>query len=246
MAKSLPMKLKKEPLIEAVFEIRFEGATSLLSNLLLGHLMAKLGNMPVQKLPAADIPEQLRDHSPAFKYSPLFQLKWNKNLILVGDRMCAVTCSSPYEGWINFKEVILEITEYLEKCGLLAKIERYSLKYVDLIEAESTAEQLDMIDLDLKLGTQQVKEDAVNIRVELPRKSFLHAVQIMSNSVLEENGKQTKKGILLGIDSIANDPSADFWRSLPDNLEAIHTANKELFFEFLKDKTIRSLEPIYE
>ncbi|VVC75975.1 hypothetical protein AQUSIP_12760 [Aquicella siphonis] len=102
-----------------------------------------------------------------------------------------------------------------------------------------------MIDLDLKLGAQQIKKDAVNIRVELPRESFLHAVQIMTNSILEENGKQTKMGILLSIDSIANAPSTDFWKSLPDNLEIIHTANKELFFEFLKEKTIDSLEPIY-
>lgn len=245
MTKPLPKKLKKEPLIEAVFEVRFQGAP-LLSNLLLGHLMTKFGNMPVQKLPAADIPEQLREHSQAFKYSPIFQIKLDKNFILIGDRMCAVTSSTPYQGWIEFKKHILEVTKYLEKCGLLTKIERYSLKYVDLIEAESTEEQLNLIDFDLRLGREKIEKEAVNIRIELPRRNFLHAVQIISNSVLEEVGKQTKKGILLNIDSIANNPSADFWESLSDNLEAIHTANKELFFEFLKDQTISSLEPIYD
>ncbi len=245
MNKPLPKKLKKEPLIEAVFEIRFQGA-SLLSNLLLGHLMTKFGNMPVQKLPAADIPEQLREHSPTFKYSPIFQLKLDNNFILIGDKMCAVTSSTPYEGWANFKKHILEVAEYLEKCNLLTKIERYSLKYVNLIEAESTAEQLSLIDFDLKLGKEKVKEDAVNMRVDLQRKTFLHAVQIISNSIVEENGNQTKKGILVSIDSIATNLTPDFWKSLAKNLENIHTVNKELFFEFLKDQTIRSLEPIYD
>jgi uncharacterized protein (TIGR04255 family) len=246
MVKSLPRKLQKEPLIESVFEVRFEGSTPLLANILLGHIMAKLGNMPVQKLPVADIPEPLRGHNPGFKYLPLFQLEWGKFFILVGDRMCAVTSRPPYQGWQIFKNEILKITEYLKTCGLLARIERYSLKYVDLIEAESTENQLSMIDFDLKLGSQQVKKDAINIRVELPKESFLHAVQIISNGIVEENGKKTKKGILISIDSIASNLPTDFWTSLPSNLEAIHTANKEMFFEFLKDETIRSLEPIYD
>lgn len=246
MSKRLPKKLGKEPLIEAIFEVRFQGA-SFSSNLLLGSLVAQLGNkVPIKKLPALDIPQQFRDQNPAFRYSPLFQLTWNEYSILIGDWMCAITNGFPYTGWENFKKTILEIAAHLKSFGFIEKIERYSLKYVDLVEAASTKEQLSLIKLELKLGDHQVEEDAINLRVELPKDSFLHVVEMVSNTIVKENEKPARNGVLINIDSIANEPFTDFWESLPNNLEKIHTANKELFFDFLKEKTLVSLEPIYD
>jgi uncharacterized protein (TIGR04255 family) len=244
-SKPLPKKLGKEPLIEAIFEIRFQGA-SLASNLLLGYLMSKLGNnLPVKKSPALDIPEQLRSQNLAFKYSPLFQVSWGKYSILIGDWMCAITNSVPYQGWRDFKKAIMEIVQHLQACGFIKKIERYSLKYVDLIEASTTEQQLALIKLDMKLGDYDVKDNPLNLRVELSKNSFLHVVEIISNTILADESKP-KNGILVNIDSIANNPLEDFWESLSDNLELIHKANKELFFNFLKEETLISLEPSYD
>lgn len=244
--KSLPKKLGKEPLIEAIFEIRFPGG-SLVSNRLLGYITTKLDKgLPIKKLPAMDIPEQLRARNVNFKYSPLFQISWGQYAILIGDCMCAVTNGYPYQGWKNFKKAIIDITELLRDCGLINNIERYSLKYVDLVEASTTKEQIASIKLDLRLGGYAVKEEPINLRVELPKKPFLHVVEIVSNAIVAEENKPERNGILINIDSIDNAPPVNFWEVLSENLELIHEANKELFFGFLEKDTLISLEPTYD
>ncbi|CZH22141.1 Uncharacterised protein [Legionella pneumophila] len=245
MNKAIPKKLNVEPLVEAVFEIRFQGS-SLASNALLGYLISKLGNLSLTRLPASDIPQLLREQNPNFKYLPLFKASWKEYSILIGDWMCAITTNIPYPGWDNFKATIMELAEYLENSKLISKVERYSLKYVDILEAEKTQEQLDLIKFQIQLGDYDIKKEPINLRIELSENHFLHVVQIISNSILEERGKTIKKGLLINIDSLVNNPTNNFWNSLSESLEEIHTASKNLFFNFLKKETITSLEPIYE
>lgn len=246
MKNNTPSKLKIEPLVEAVFEIRFQANTALASNILLGYLFSKLGKMPLTKLPASDIPQQLREQNPNFKYSPLIKASWAEYSLLIGDWMCAITTEIPYPGWDNFKQKLLSIADHLKESDLISKVERYSLKYVNILEADSTQDQLNLIDLNLNLGSHAIKKEPVNLRVDLAKDNFLHAIQVLSNGVLEENGKVVKKGIFVNIDSIKNNPDNDFWSSLSDNLEEIHTATKKQFFNLLRDETITLLDPIYE
>src|SRR5215216_8126973 len=68
----LPTKLRKEPLVDAVFEIRFSAsipATSVLP----GFFFAKLGTpqWKVDRLPVADLPSQIRSADPNLRYQPL-------------------------------------------------------------------------------------------------------------------------------------------------------------------------------
>ena len=61
MTDALPIKLLKEPLIDAVFELRFMSSISA-SNVLPGYLFSKLdGKKTIERLPAADFPRPMRD-----------------------------------------------------------------------------------------------------------------------------------------------------------------------------------------
>ena len=69
----LPLKLGKEPLIEALFEMRFK-ATAPVSNILPGLLFTKFkGEKKIEKLPAAQLPEELRKVDPSLHYAPLLR-----------------------------------------------------------------------------------------------------------------------------------------------------------------------------
>jgi uncharacterized protein (TIGR04255 family) len=242
---NLPKKLNKQPLIEAVFEMRFE-APPLASNVLSGIFFTKFGNVQIERLPVTEIPQQLRDKDPSFRYLPQFRILWKGYALLIGDRVFAIVSAIPYLGWEHFKEIILELVTLIKETNIKLEIERYSLKYVNLIEALSVREQLEHIKFNLKLGTYQVTKEAVNIRIEIPKDSLINVIQIVSNGMVELKPGEKKEGIIINIDSIANGPHSDFWATLSANLEKAHVVGKSLFFDFLQEETLKLLEPSYD
>jgi hypothetical protein len=71
----LPILLEHEPLIEAVFEVRF--ASGDFSEVLPGALFNALDPKPqLRRLPQADIPRPLRDQDPQLRFTPTMQLLW--------------------------------------------------------------------------------------------------------------------------------------------------------------------------
>ena len=95
----LPLKLGKEPLIEALFEMRFK-ATAPVSNILPGLLFTKFkGEKKIEKLPAAQLPEELRKVDPSLHYAPLLRIYWDRFMILTSDRSSGLACKMPYPGW---------------------------------------------------------------------------------------------------------------------------------------------------
>jgi len=151
MLEKLPIKLKKQPVIEAVFEMRFQ-TDVLASNILSGIFFTKLEGVKIEKLP--EIPQPIREVNPLFRYSPQFRLIWKGYSILLGDSVFALASGLSYEGWSNFKKTILQLVGIVEKANVIKTIERYSLKYVDLIETHSIKEQLTLLKFDLKLGSR--------------------------------------------------------------------------------------------
>jgi uncharacterized protein (TIGR04255 family) len=229
-----------------VFEIRFQTKLSAAASVLLGVFFNKHKNVKIEKLSVSDIPQQIRDSDIALRHAPLFRIALDKYSILIGDRVFAVTTSLPYQGWIDFKETIVKFVNEIKQADIITVIERYSLKYVDLIEADSTKEQLALIELGLKLGSFEIMNEAVNLRLEILQDNIINVVQIVSNGIVENSNGQKKKGIIINIDSISNGPYENFWNSLPENLEKIHALGKKFFFDFLKESTIKLLGPVYE
>jgi hypothetical protein len=86
MTISLPKKLKKEPLIDAIFEIRFLSDFQA-SEIIPGFLFSKLGGKKsVISLPAAQLPKTVREGDPNLKFSPTVQLDWEAFSIYIGDK----------------------------------------------------------------------------------------------------------------------------------------------------------------
>ena len=72
----LPKKLKKEPLIDAVFEVRFTSAFpagGVLPGLLFGNLD---GDKKIEQLPLLQLPQVIRDADPNLRFAPLSRLDW--------------------------------------------------------------------------------------------------------------------------------------------------------------------------
>jgi uncharacterized protein (TIGR04255 family) len=256
----LPAKLKKDPLVDAVFEIRFSSALPA-SSVIPGILFSTLKANPQQleRLPAFDIPSQMRALNPALQFQPLMRMHWNDNyFILIGDVALGLACKIPYPGWKSFKSHIIDLAKLLNATQFINQIERYSLKYTGIIEGKDVREQITRIKLDLIFATYtsdltpttyNLKAEPFNVRIEMQRDSFLYVMHLGAPATANLAHSNQRTGLLVDIDGIREHRTAnlsEFISELPNRVEEMHTHNKQLFFGLLTDDTLAYLEPIYK
>jgi len=245
----LPKKLNKEPLIDAVFEIRFTSvfpAGGILPGLLFGKLD---GYKTLEQLPVAQLPQAIRDADQNLHFAPLSRLDWERYYISVGDHSVSISFKPPYPGWGNFKPAITQVMEALKEASFIKSIERYALKYIDLLPATDLREQVDFVNFDVTLAGHKLESEAFQLRLEIPKDGFIHAVQVVSSAEAILQSGESRQGLIVDVDTIAIQKSISFDELLSDfsdKLEAIHQANKKMFFDCLKPKTVAALEPEYE
>lgn len=246
---SLPKKLKKEPLIDAVFEVRFTSAFpagGLLPGLLFGKLV---GDRKLEQLPLSQFPQVMRDADSNLRFGPLSRLDWDQFYINVGDRSVSVGFKYPYPGWANFKPAIITVMDILKDANIIKSVERYSLKYIDLLPATGLREQVSFVNFDVTLAGHKLENESFQIRLEIPRDGFIHGVQVVSSATATLHTGDSRQGLIVDVDTINNQQGISFeelLRGFPGKLEAIHQANKKVFFDCLKPQTITALEPEYD
>ena len=251
-SKPLPTKLGKEPLIDAVFELRFSTSAPAV-NIIPGALYSQLSGIgqvvTIEKLPISQIPETIRQADPNLKFLPVVKLDWQNYFILIGDSSICVSCKLPYPGWKLFRTAIAYIVGEVAKIGIVNAIERYSLKYVDIVPITEITRQIDGLNWDVRVGGHVLRAEVANIRVEIPRGNYLHLVSIQTAGVAEISGRPRVEGVVVDVDSIckvAELPLAQFIKDISDRLDGIHAENKAMFFECLTPATLEELEPSYE
>ncbi len=249
MKNKLPIKLKKEPLIDAVFEIRYQASTNC-SEIIPGILFNTLsGDINIESLPTKSIPKQILDSDPNLRHAPLVKITWSNFVVLIGDRSLAVACQMPYQGWTKFHAGINEVLNAVESINVIESIDRFSMKYVDLIQSDNISDQISFINTQIKIGNHEVKREIFSLKVEVPKDDLLHVIQIASSAIATSQHGETLQGIIVEVDSIANTTNLPFieWRTKSnDLLDDLHQKNKEMFFECLNKSTIEQLEPEYE
>jgi len=250
---ALPARLKKEPLVDALFQIRFT-STVPASNVLPGLLFSKFpistgAATRIERLPISDLPSQMRDADPFLKFQPLLKLHMDRFMILIGDSSITVACQLPYAGWALFKQKIIEIMDILKETHLIDELERYSMKYVDIIDGKNITEQINRTNIELKIGNHKLASDHFTVRVEIKRDAFINIVQIATSSSVVLASGEARTGLLIDVDTVADHKTADFAKfthELQDRLDIIHDQNKTMFFECLTPETIEYLEPVYD
>jgi uncharacterized protein (TIGR04255 family) len=245
----LPKNLEHEPLVDALFEVRLNG-TAQLADILPGFLFHELEPKPiVSRLPPAEIPQPMRAIDPVLQFAPVLRLEWGQYFIAVGDRNFVISCKLPYPKWPNFKATILDITKRIAKVGIGGKVERYSVKYVNLIQAPTLAEQISKIEMAITLGPVKVSADHVNLQVHRNEGDIVHILSVIIGAEGKLPDGKPFLGAVVDIDSIRNVSMLDFRAFAADlelDLEQLRQANKVMFFGCLTDTTIEELGPIYE
>lgn len=249
MVKPLPKRLNKEPLIDAIFEVRFAEAVP---NILPGLLYTKLqGEKTLEQLPLSKFSQTLRDKSPNMLYEPLCRLIFERFYINIGDRSISISCRYPYPGWVEFKKEINKVIKALNESDLKIRIERHSLKYIDILPKSEFPRPASALELELKLANYSLASEnhGFDIRLDVNDKKtgFIHLIRLASavKATLTDN-KGCKEGVAIDVDSIAMQSNVEldkFYKTLFESLDLLHIENKRVFFSCLTRETINSLEP---
>lgn len=249
MNTALPKKLNKEPLLDAIFELRFQSLVPA-SVVLPGFLFNELeGDKAIESLPVAQIPKNIRDNDPNLKFQPLTRVDWGQFFLSISDFSISVGCKYPYPGWAALKPAITNVINVVEKSRLITAIERYSLKYIDLLPGVDLREKVSMINLDVSLAGHKLVREPFHIRVEIPRDGFTNAVQVVSSAQATLNTGLVKEGMIVDVDTwttFKHIPMEALLKDFSNKLDLIHQTNKAVFFDCITRATLQTLEPIYE
>lgn len=246
MQPSLPKRLKKEPLLEALWEIRFSSSVESVVELLPGLIYQNSAGAytKTSRLPAANLPGQILQQDPDLRYVPTVRLEGKQYSVQIGEHSVSLSCRRPYTGWMEFGKKIRELSQMLRGTNLLTTPERFSLKYIDIVPGED-APSIAPLAVELKLGGRDLTREPVHLRTEIREQNFLHIVQIGSPTKATLPTGDTYKGVLLDIDSIWFAGNHDFWNMFDSQLDIAHDLSKKLFFQLLTEETITLLGPEY-
>lgn len=243
----LPIRLKKEPLIEVIWQVQFEGKQGIgdiLPGVIFTELKKTYSELQLRRLPVADIPAPIAQIDPNLRFAPkmLMEEPGGSFIWQVGDRVITLNCRKPYVGWGRFKETVVALTQIVENSGLIHNPQRHSLRYIDLLKDE-LADNLAALKLALKLGDHEIR-NRVQMRLEIPDAECLHVVQI-ATAAQANLAEEQMTGSIIDLETLPADAPGN-WDALRAQLDSLHDRSKELFFrQILTEETIKKLEPEY-
>ena len=240
-----PVSLEKSPLVEAIFEIRFEPTTATAGDLLPGLLYSRLKTEypETEPLPFASIPRQMRDQD-VLRYKPSHRLKGDHRLVQVGDRLISLHATE-YPGWTRFKPWIESATNAVKETGLLKQIERFSFKYINVIEAAPNDQQLSFLDARIEVTGGTPMERGFRLRVERDDGPFVTIIEIITNGKAKRNDQHVVSGLLVTVDTIRAVAGNDYWTNQSTLIDEGHEVVKEIFYKLLSKSTLNRLGPIW-
>ena len=247
MTLRLPQKLLKSPLRETIFEMRFEPALAAAGDILPGLLYSELkSDFPeVVPLPLASVPRAIREKTPDLVYQYAHSLRGSSGSVQLGDRVLAFHVID-YPGWIIFRAKIESLIKAVQATGLVKQLERFSFKYVNVIEASTSEKQLQLLNLKMELVGHSPAEHGFQLRVEHEEGNctIITCVSPNATAKLAFSGKEVA-GLLVDVDTIRFDPGREFWTAPGVLLDEAHAVAKVRFFSLLTESTLKRLEPVW-
>lgn len=246
----IPTKLRKQPVIEAAFEIRYSRETQV-SEIVPGFLFHALGcTKPVISMPPSQIPKNVREQDDQLHYAVVSRLEFEGYHIGLSDHGIIISTNIKYEGWTEFCSFILTVYEQLNKLLPYKNIIRYSLKYIDFFKEINDESLFGKLNMDITMAGESMSSYPLSLRLDGIDGEFINTIQVVSHAlVLSEGDTYDKKGLILDIEtskSVNDDKTIqEFNINTKSLLDELHECNKLTFFKCLKESTIQELEPVY-
>lgn len=245
MNSGVPQQLEKSPLFEALFETRFESSTPGMGDLLAGILypVLKADYPEIFALPAADLPRRVRDQNPDLLFQPLHRLRKGPDSVSIGDRVVSLS-STAYPGWNHFRRMAESVLNAVESTGVVKRFERFSLRYINVLEASENDKQLSLFNGRIELAGNAPLERGFLLRTEKDEGNFTTVIKVSTRArgTVPSTGKEIS-GLLIDVDTICANLGHEFLASRAAVLDEAHSILKRTFFSLLTESTLEKLKP---
>lgn len=248
---TLPVALDKDPIASAIFEIRFSSSVNGVADILPGLMFQKLGDRYPRAvtLPAGEIPAALRGQLPNSEYQSVKSLVGNRTSINFAERSLTVEVLRPYWGWKKFKILICEILEAVRDTGLVSRVDRCSLRYINVLDGIGS-NIFDALKVSGSVGDFKIGENGFHLRVETELTDGLIAIVQLNSSasvdIRDDISAERLNGILLDVDCVYSGQLENFWSEFSRVIEMIHDQEKRVFFGMLNESTLKVFGPKWE
>jgi uncharacterized protein (TIGR04255 family) len=249
LVKQVPLRLENDPIAEALFEVRFEPSTPSVSDVLPGIMFGKLGaRFPVvERLPFAQLPQAVHQKAPELRYQARTRLSNDQFVLMFSDYALTISCLKPYVGWENFRPLILEVLGHLAESKLVAKVERYSLKYINLLPAspEDYAKQFSYVDFEGRVGSFSLNRALTYVRTEIKNGDYVTVLELAAGASARTAKGEELAGAILSIDTISAVAFDRLMASPEATVNAIRAEEKRVFYDVLSEEAGRMFGAVW-
>ena len=241
---AFPRKLKKDCIVEALCELRFE--SSEVDELIVGRLTdgAPWDSFVKTRLPFADLPPPMRKANPQFQFQPTIQFK-DPNLPLMinlGPNTISTNVLAPYCGWNEFRPKIELTMEQLYSRLPDVVLSRIGLRYVNIITPEHhLVDEITSLKINISVGGEPLRVP-LNLTYQKDLDDKKIVVRIASPSFVVGVGLPAIYTALVDVDvatpdgfPIPNAEAAKAW------IEEAHNLEKEEFFRLWPEELLNKL-----
>ncbi len=239
------MKIDKCPIIESVFEIRFQSVypQEAVFGIFFQNISSVFKDANLIKLPIMQLPEAVRLSDPNLKYQAHHRLQKENQSISLGPQVLILSIQKPYMGWLKWNSFIKKVLEALTINNVFKKIERTGLRYINVFEEEIFS----IANIQINLINNVLNTQSTSLKTEIIDDDIVKIINILNKVNIKHNNKNFI-GSMLDIDIISNFSlnNNEFNDEMDSILKISHDKEKELFFNLLKDDFLESLNPHYE
>ena len=236
----IPKRLKQNPLIEAVAEVRFTSSVpaETIVGLVYGEVRKDYG--APQSLPILQVPSQLRDADAQLRYQSCYRFEGKGHDILLGPRNLALS-THPYVDWSSAEPTLKDLLDKLHNLNLFDVIERIGLRYVNLFENLNILEHTT---LKIEFSGAPICNELVNLHFERQETEIKIVTKIANVATVV--GPPVKNGSVLDIDVICENLKIAGSETPTQILQLFRQANKhadDTFFRMLKPEFLERFGP---
>lgn len=235
-----PTSIHPCPIIEGIFEIKFNSRIPKPAILGMVYNQFKDEYPIVENLSASQLPVEIINSDPNFKYKAFHKLVGDHYIILVGFDVIAITINNTYRGWNDFKPKIVSFLQGINKIGLVESPVSAILRYINLFDGDIYQN----INLDITLNNNTIVSNNAQVQFQLDHGDYIKSLQVSNNVNYSTASVSNRLGSIIDV-SVSTFHHDLISNRLEEVIEEMHTIEKDTFFQLLKTPFLQTLNPTY-
>jgi uncharacterized protein (TIGR04255 family) len=242
----LPIKLRDDAIVEAIFEIRFDMST--LPEVLIGRIseFGRWKSLAQRRMPGADIPSQLRLMNPMLRKQPTIEFVdegVEPFALRLGPQSLAFHRIRKYVGWKRFRPELDEAMDVLFQKADGIVIRRLGLRYLNALTRDiHQVGSLGDLDVSLMIAGDQPMSN-LNLNYTLDVGNETQCTVRVATADIVQGALPTGTSVFVDVEVFTKEGyKTDRRGDVEKWLEFAHLSEKQEFFRLLKQETITALE----